>query len=99
MAVAHDVEEVLLLIKDSDRLSAEHVAEVRHLTCTLKLSLKNAGRCIFIIVCVQQRLLYTVAPASGPRHALTAVCALLIACVTWLTHTGHFDSFISCTIL
>lgn len=28
MAVAHDVPEILLLVKDSDRLSAEHVAEV-----------------------------------------------------------------------
>lgn len=42
MAVAHDVEEVLLLIKDSDRLSAEHVAEVSHLICTPKLSLNDA---------------------------------------------------------
>lgn len=28
VAVAHDVPEILLLVKDSDRLSAEHVAEV-----------------------------------------------------------------------
>lgn len=31
VAVAHDVEEILLLVKDNDRLSVEHVAEVRHL--------------------------------------------------------------------
>ena len=30
VAVAHDVEEILLLVKDNDRLSVEHVAEVRH---------------------------------------------------------------------
>lgn len=33
MAVAHDCQEVLFLIKDNDRLSAEHVAEVSSLIC------------------------------------------------------------------
>lgn len=35
VAVAHDVPELLLLIKDHDRLSAEHVAEVSSNTASL----------------------------------------------------------------
>lgn len=33
VAVAHDVRNLRFLIKDSDRLSVEHVAEVKYIAC------------------------------------------------------------------
>ena len=60
VAVAHDCQEVLFLIKDNDRLSAEHVAEVSPLICcshakiTLAAGPRNIQDCIIPQRCAAQ---------------------------------------------
>ena len=53
VAIAHDVEEILLLVKDNDRLSVEHVAEVRRLAHKLADELRCV--CAFYVR-IQQNL-------------------------------------------